>query len=227
MLGRLIEREGGRPEAIHGLSEGTTTIGRAADNVLVVDRAGVSRHHAELRWDGSQFVLADLDSKNGTWVNGQRLTAPYPLRHGDVLTLPGQPVLRFLFEEITSTTTVDLGSVLAAASQAATREATGETEAKETELRIDRRTAEVWVRDQRVNLTAKEYLALTVLAAAEGGLVSKQQLAEQVWPEYEGIVGDENVEQVIFRLRHKLETEPNQPHYLETIRRLGYRLHIH
>ena len=223
MLGRLIEREGGRPETAHSLDEGTTTIGRAADNVLVVDRAGVSRYHAQLRWDGGQFVLEDLNSKNGTWLNGERLTAPHPLRHGDVLTLPGQPALRLLFEELTSTTTVDLSSVLSAAAP----EAAGGGETATNGLRIDRRTAEVWVRDRRVNLTAKEYLALTVLAAAEGGLVSKQQLAEQVWPEYEGIIGDENVEQVIFRLRHKLETEPDQPRYVETVRRLGYRLHLH
>ncbi len=50
---------------------------------------GVSRRHCQLQRQGQQLVLLDLDSANGTHVNGQRLTPhePYALAHGDQLTL--------------------------------------------------------------------------------------------------------------------------------------------
>ena len=53
----------------HGL-----TIGRASDNDLVVAHPSVSAHHAELHFDGEQFLLRDLSSSNGTFVNGERIT---------------------------------------------------------------------------------------------------------------------------------------------------------
>ncbi len=49
------------------------TIGRAADNGLVLDDAKVSRHHARLRARHGMLVLADLDSTNGVRVNGVRV----------------------------------------------------------------------------------------------------------------------------------------------------------
>ena len=63
-----------------------------------------------------------------------------------------------------------------------------------------------------------------MLYASRGALISKQDLALQVWPEYQGVVGDENIEQLISRLRRKLETDPQHPRYLLTVRGLGYRL---
>ena len=63
----------------HGL-----TIGRASDNGLVVAHPSVSAHHAELHFDGEQFLLRDLSSSNGTFVNGERITAG-TLQDGDTV----------------------------------------------------------------------------------------------------------------------------------------------
>jgi pSer/pThr/pTyr-binding forkhead associated (FHA) protein len=63
----------------HGL-----TIGRASDNDLVVAHPSVSAHHAELHFDGEQFLLRDLSSSNGTFVNGERITAG-TLQDGDTV----------------------------------------------------------------------------------------------------------------------------------------------
>jgi serine phosphatase RsbU (regulator of sigma subunit) len=51
--------------------------------------AGVSRHHAEIRWTGDEYVLQDKDSRNGTFLNGQRLQAARPLRDGDCIGICG------------------------------------------------------------------------------------------------------------------------------------------
>lgn len=51
--------------------------------------AGVSRLHASLRWVEDRLMVTDLGSANGTRLNGRLLTAyiPYPLKHGDILTM--------------------------------------------------------------------------------------------------------------------------------------------
>jgi len=69
------------------LRRGTTTIGRDADNVLVAEDGQVSRHHAEIRFDGVSWNLVDLQSTNGTFVNEQRIWPGQPIRlqPGDVV----------------------------------------------------------------------------------------------------------------------------------------------
>lgn len=62
-------------------------IGRDADVGLTLDDPGISRRHAELRSEGSTAVLEDLDSSNGTYVNGERLETPRRLRGGDLIQL--------------------------------------------------------------------------------------------------------------------------------------------
>jgi hypothetical protein len=49
------------------------TIGRAPDNSLVLDDAGVSRHHARIQARRGSLVLTDLESTNGTWMGGMRI----------------------------------------------------------------------------------------------------------------------------------------------------------
>lgn len=62
-------------------------------------RMGVSRRHLAIHLNGDRLDLEDLGSKNGTFLNGQRLAAhrPYPLHDGDELRL-GQIVMRVYFD---------------------------------------------------------------------------------------------------------------------------------
>jgi serine phosphatase RsbU (regulator of sigma subunit) len=54
-------------------------IGRAADNHLVLRDSRVSRNHAQILFDGCQFVIEDLSSLHGVWVNGERVGVRRPL----------------------------------------------------------------------------------------------------------------------------------------------------
>jgi pSer/pThr/pTyr-binding forkhead associated (FHA) protein len=54
----------------HELVEGLITIGRGPDNMIVINDPSVSTHHAELHRAGETYRLKDLDSTNGTQVNG-------------------------------------------------------------------------------------------------------------------------------------------------------------
>ncbi len=87
-VGMLVEDRGGLPGAHHRL--GThTTIGRTPDNQIVVPVREVSRKHAEITLTEDGYVLRDLGSPNGTYVNGQQVTE-YRLQDGDRVGFGGQ-----------------------------------------------------------------------------------------------------------------------------------------
>jgi predicted component of type VI protein secretion system len=69
------------------------TIGRLPDNGVIIENPAVSGHHARVVRDGDSVVLEDLESTNGTFVNGQHVTR-HTLQHGDVV-LVGKHKLLF------------------------------------------------------------------------------------------------------------------------------------
>jgi pSer/pThr/pTyr-binding forkhead associated (FHA) protein len=73
---------------VHALDETVVNIGRRLENHLVIDDPRVSRNHAQLRAIKGRFVLFDLNSTGGTFVNGQR-TSQTVLYPGDVISLAG------------------------------------------------------------------------------------------------------------------------------------------
>jgi hypothetical protein len=68
-------------------------IGREADNDIVLDDVQVSRHHLVLARQGEQLLVEDLNTANGTVVNGKPLTEPTPLQPDDTIKL-GQVIIR-------------------------------------------------------------------------------------------------------------------------------------
>ncbi len=81
------------------LEQLTTNIGRYPDNQLVISDPRISRHHAQLRKTENRFVLSDLDSTGGTFVNGEQIKQQ-EIKPGDILSLAGFPLL---FMEIIQT----------------------------------------------------------------------------------------------------------------------------
>jgi hypothetical protein len=77
---------------IFPLDQPVVNIGRRPDNHLVLDDPRVSRTHAQLRLVRGRFVIFDLDSRGGTWVNGRRVHQQ-ALRPGDVIALSGFPLV--------------------------------------------------------------------------------------------------------------------------------------
>jgi hypothetical protein len=65
----------------------TIRIGRGPGATLRIADASVSRRHAELRHVGEGWMVRDLNSMNGTHLNGSRITSPTPVRAGDILQL--------------------------------------------------------------------------------------------------------------------------------------------
>lgn len=69
------------------LRPGQNLLGRVEDGVAWIEAPTVSRRHARIIVEAGRAVLEDLGSKNGTFVNGQRISAPTPLAHGCVIRL--------------------------------------------------------------------------------------------------------------------------------------------
>jgi ABC transport system ATP-binding/permease protein len=72
------------PSVIRRLPTKVLRIGRAPDNDIVISDLSVSRNHAELRRTASGYQIVDLDSHNGTFVNGQQIGSA-PLTEGDIV----------------------------------------------------------------------------------------------------------------------------------------------
>jgi pSer/pThr/pTyr-binding forkhead associated (FHA) protein len=66
---------------------GVTVIGRAPDCQIQIEKPGVSRHHAQLELAGEKMVIKDLESSNGTFVNGLRIQGPAELSNGDQIRI--------------------------------------------------------------------------------------------------------------------------------------------
>src|SRR3990172_96830 len=64
----------------------TAILGRESDQIPLSDRT-VSRRHAQLDPENGSWMLADLNSANGTFVNGVRIKAPVRLKHGDQIKI--------------------------------------------------------------------------------------------------------------------------------------------
>jgi hypothetical protein len=87
----IVEHNG----TVEGASlNGRVLIGRRPSNHVVVDHPDVSRIHAWIDTAGRQVCLTDAGSRTGTFVNGHRVAAKVPLKHGDRITL-GPAALTF------------------------------------------------------------------------------------------------------------------------------------
>ena len=71
----------------HSLTEGHVRIGRAPDCQLLLDAESVSRHHATLHLHGHRCTVEDHDSRNGTFLNNQRVHELVVLSEGDELRI--------------------------------------------------------------------------------------------------------------------------------------------
>jgi DNA-binding winged helix-turn-helix (wHTH) protein len=93
------------------------------------------------------------------------------------------------------------------------------------EIEIDAERRRVLIRGQEVQLTPQEYQTMSFLCQHGGRLVTKDQLAEHLWPQSSGDVYDAAIASVVSRMRRKLGDSARQPRYLETKIGHGFILH--
>ena len=183
----------------HPLGSPVTRMGRAVENEIVILDKRSSREHAVIRQEGRKLILEDQGSTNGTYLNGERLLNPVQLRDGDQIRV-GDIVFTFYDPEGTS------------------------VETPFPELDVNLEAAEVRVNRRLVELSSKEFALLSHLYENRGKVCSKYEIGQVVWSEYQEGVFDYQIENLVRRLRTKLENDPNSPQLVVTMRGLGYKL---
>ncbi|MFN2242556.1 MAG: FHA domain-containing protein, partial [Anaerolineae bacterium] len=81
-LAMLVDKA--HPDRRYDLA-GTINVGRSADNQIAIQDPTVSRHHAWIKAEGEEFLVFDVGSANGTFVNDERIEEPRRLESGDVV----------------------------------------------------------------------------------------------------------------------------------------------
>ncbi|MFN8472112.1 MAG: FHA domain-containing protein [Anaerolineae bacterium] len=201
----LVQRQTGRGTVKQwSLNRTILRIGRGADNDVILAEREVSRHHAEIRKEGESFVVTDLGSTNGTFVNGQRITRPMRLRDGDLITIAGQ--YEMVFVDADATTPVG-GQVRAT-------------------LRIDPVSRAVIIRGRELDppLSPGQFAFMELLISQPGRVFTRQEVIEAVWPDVsaEGVT-DQAIDALVRRLRERLE-ELDAHQYVVTVRGHGFRM---
>jgi DNA-binding winged helix-turn-helix (wHTH) protein len=204
----MVKPQDGTPREIEW-AEVTLSIGRDRSNDIVIDHPLASRRHAKLERNDTGCYIQDLGSTNGTFVNGQRISE-YTLLHNQDQILVADTLLTFHDPEATMKGPLP---------DEIMRRIRGEED-----LHLDSRAKEVYVRGTRLDppLTVKEFQLLELLSNRKGQVVSKDEIANNVW-DYE--VFDYNaIDALIYRLRQRIEPDPAHPRYVVTVRGFGYKL---
>jgi hypothetical protein len=95
---KLVGLSGPTAEEEHPLAGERTTLGRDPANDISLPDEEVSRRHAQIVRAAGRYLIEDLGSTNGTFVNGRRVDRPAPLRDGDVIYLGESASFRFHLE---------------------------------------------------------------------------------------------------------------------------------
>ncbi len=188
------------------LDQPEIVIGRGEAATVRLNDRQVSRLHARIRRTNGEYIIEDLGSKNGTFVNGQLLTNPRPLQDGDEVQIALS--LRLLFVDSEATAPVRL------------------TLERVPGLRLDPASRRVWVEGQELDppLSAAQYRLLHLLYENAGKVCSRDSVVETVWPGVvkEGVT-EQAVDALVRRLRDRL-AEYSDREFITTVRGHGFRL---
>src|SRR5688572_21332212 len=94
-LFKLTLIQGSAASRVFELSQMTYSVGREKDNDIILEMPGVSRRHIRLSRQVEAYILEDLGSSNGTFVNGQRVSGSRLLTPGDKIRLGSSVELKY------------------------------------------------------------------------------------------------------------------------------------
>jgi len=210
---------------IFTISKVSTVIGRRTPQYvpdIELNDEVVSRRHLEIVVRDGKYLLQDLGSTNGAMLDGDRISAGklYPLKHNSRIGLgadgdEGHVVIVFKESESTNVLT---GEKKKAVSKGKAAEVAW--------LKIDEKKKEAGVDGQQVKLSRKEYDLLVYLHGNAGQVCSRDEIIRAVWPESQdtAAISDATIDQLVHRLREKVEPEPSQPSRIISRKAFGYML---
>ncbi len=206
----LLIHEGEKAGQRRIIHEDELVIGRGGECDLVLPERQVSREHIRIYRDGHIYYLQDLDSKNGTWVNGKQVKdSTVPLKDGDEIQLALAIKITFVGSEATAPLLVDeLPHTLG-------------------RLQIHHDSRRVFINGIEVDppLSLPQYRLLELLYDGAGAVRTRDEVIEAVWPEAVGEgVSEQAIDALVRRLRDRLAEVDPEAQYIVTVRGHGFRL---
>lgn len=205
----LIIQGENQPPRHWTLEKDEVVLGRDEECDLALSERQISRQHIRIYKQGDIYHIEDLDSKNGTWVNGLQLKGSRELHDGDEIHVALAVRLRFIDSDATSPLASEPPAFLSG------------------NLRLDPESRRVFVRGTEVNppLSLPQYRLLELLFVNAGRICTRDHVIETVWPEAMGEgVSEQAIDALIRRLRDRLAELDPDTQYIVTVRGHGFRL---
>lgn len=200
---RFLIHEGDHAGKTVSLEGFPFTVGRARDCSFVLDYTEVSRLHAQCTSDHLNIYLEDMNSTNGTFVNGRRLEPgeQYRLRAGDMVSFA--QVCTWVFDDPATTAQVDRVEIRPG-------------------LNIDYAAARVTVGGNPLlpPLSPNQFALLSLLYDNPERIVARDEVVEYVWGVDED-VSDQTIDALVSRLRRRLNDADPGHEYIITRRGFG------
>jgi len=191
----------------------TVVFGRDPSCDVTIPNRQVSRRHAKIISDPKGSIIEDLQSKNGTHLNGEPINGPILLTDGDIIHIA--LAQKFVFMNADATLPLDHEDPLAWSI------------IKTGRLQLDKRSRRVWIGDLEVTppLSVSQFRLLEILYNNEGEIVSREEVMARVWGKEDAIgISEQALDALVRRLRDRLaSTDPNHA-YVVTIRGHGLTL---
>ncbi len=208
----LIIHEGEKAGQRWTIQTDLAVLGRGSECDLLLPERQVSRQHVRIKHIDDQWVLEDLDSKNGTWLNGQQIKGERVLHDGDEIGIA--LAVKLVFVESEATAPLRLND--------APPELIGHGK-----LRIDRDSRRVFIASREIDppLSLPQYRLLEMLIDSNGGVCTRENVIEAVWPEAIGEgVSEQAIDALVRRLRDRIAEIDSEHQYVVTVRGHGFRL---
>jgi hypothetical protein len=205
----IILADSGPLKGLQWLVNSELIIGREESCDIVIPDRQVSRQHARIYPSNEGVFLEDLGSKNGTYLNSQRIVNPQQLHEGDEIRIAFTQTFLFLSADATLPLT-DLPEEFQQAFV----------------LRLDEASRRVWVRGVEIEppLSAQQFNLLAALYQKAGEVVSRDELIHTVWGEEGSWVTEQALDALVRRLRERINQLDPDYEYIVTVRGHGLRL---
>lgn len=204
----LVVSEGELAGQRWAIAEDEVVVGRGSDSDIVLPERQVSRHHLKIHYRDGRYMLEDLESKNGTFLNGQPVHGTVLLQDGDEIQIALCVRMLFVGTDATVPLSFDMPRVDGA------------------NLRLDEDRRTVLIKGQELDppLSLAQFRLLQMLYDAEGAVCGRDEIIEAVWPGTGGLgVSEQAIDALVRRLRDRL-AELDDYNYIVTVRGHGFRL---